>query len=146
MPSTGTPTSTTSPSTTTSSGPATDYSALAYTKISSLDLDCPALNSQNYSSGWESQKFNLHCDFLYNGGDIASVFVYSWQECVEACASVNHYTAKNGAGSQCTHALFQAGLNDAVTTWHRNCWMKGDGAVVATAPTENRLLAADLYT
>ena len=144
MSSSGTPTSTTSPETSTSSGPAADYSALAYTKISNVDLDCPALDSKNYSSSWESQLFNLNCDFLYNGGDIASVFVYSWQECVEACASVNHYTQKEGAGSTCTHALFQAEVTDSVITYHRNCWLKGDGAVIGTADSERRLLTADL--
>ncbi|OAL29762.1 hypothetical protein AYO20_09054 [Fonsecaea nubica] len=124
---------------------ATDYTALIDTQISTLALDCPTLDSQSYPSKWEGQLFSLNCDFLYNDGDLASVFVYTWQDCVEACASMNHYAEMNGgSNTTCIHAVFQAGLDQNVIDWNRNCWLKNNKAVVGTADPAREILSADV--
>lgn len=90
--------------------------------------DCPEANNTVYSSGFYSGgygtvtpssklNFTRYCDVanpLAPSNIQLSTFVYSFEDCIEACASLNFYN-KNGG---CTVAAFR--LN---ATRPSNCWV-----------------------
>lgn len=146
-------------STTTSSAPtsaatnttlATKYSVLAYNGIASLELDCPALDGNRYITQQASQTFQLHCKLEWIYDDMGAIFVYTWQDCVEACSSPN-VGAVAGAlpgvtsgAETCQHAMFLADMFSDVYTKHANCWLKGNESVIPQKDDGRRWLSADL--
>ena len=112
--------------------------------LTSIAPDCPALNAQTYvAESYEGQRFDLHCNFQYNGDDITAVWVYSWEQCVRACAAANHYAVANGrSNTTCMHSLYDGSNDDPIQL--RNCWIKGGDVVVATPDPARKLIAADL--
>ena len=140
--STGTTSSTgaaSSTGTTSSTGTATATSGLVV-PTGVLALDCPALadaGTQTITLGDSSWHFTPSCgtDFAYH--DIGAVIVYSFHDCMQACAAHNHFYGEN----QCVVAHFSAEMTNAIANDYGNCWLKnatetvivGRGNLVASA-------------
>lgn len=80
----------------------------------------------------------------YINYDIVTLFAYTWQDCIDACAGVNYSASKAAGGVEggeltCQHAMFQARTDGAY-----NCWCKYKGATVGTPDPARMLLSADL--
>ena len=127
------------------SAAATSYIPLPYNYIDSLSLDCPSLDGKNYTSTISNQNWTLLCDFHYTGYDIISIFAYTWQDCIDACAALNHYASGAEGGGvpagnvTCQHVLFEAHIEQDY-----NCWCKYKEAVVGTEDPARLFLSADL--
>ncbi len=101
--------------------------------------NCSSLGTQ-YSSPNTQAQFAVHCqtDFAYN--DLFSIFIYTFEDCINSCASFNQHYSTNGVGN-CTHISYSTNM----TVFPKaNCYIKGasrdgtfnlivDSAVVVTS-------------
>lgn len=103
-----------------------------------LALDCPALDSagnQKITLGDKTWSFKPSCGTDSGGFDIGAVIVYSFHDCLQACAAHNHFYGED----QCVDAHFSADMAPLIASDYGNCWLKngtnfssGWGNLVAT--------------
>ncbi|KAI1114777.1 hypothetical protein F5Y14DRAFT_412788 [Nemania sp. NC0429] len=89
-----------------------------------LALDCPNLSgtSQTIQLGSKAWVFEAACGIDHRGGDIAAVIVYSFHDCLQACAAHNYFSNDN----TCTHITFTANQTEEIPKDYGNCWLKTD--------------------
>ena len=86
--------------------------------------DCKTLTA-TYNAIVTDASFNLHCNANRPYGDLMSVWVYTFEDCIRACSSYDLMTTHNGSycyGISYTYTLVKnqamVGSNDG------NCWLK----------------------
>nr|KAI0389025.1 hypothetical protein F5Y17DRAFT_469997 [Xylariaceae sp. FL0594] len=83
--------------------------------------DCPGIQDEvAIGLGSDSWVFKPACGIDYNGGDFGAVIVYSFHDCLQACAAHNHFSGKD----VCNAVSFKANQTAAVPTDYGNCWLK----------------------
>ena len=70
-------------------------SPIGNTTASSPTDDCTKLPSTYISSIDNQTSFHVSCNTSYRNHNILGVFVYSFEDCIEACASFNHFQSSN---------------------------------------------------
>lgn len=86
-----------------------------------VKLDCPGLTADKaISLGGDSWVFTPACGIDYSGSDFAAVIVYSFDDCLQACAAHNHFSGED----ECTFITFQANQTRYIPTDYGNCWLK----------------------
>ncbi|KAK3116137.1 hypothetical protein LTR53_003810 [Teratosphaeriaceae sp. CCFEE 6253] len=120
----------------TSGGLLLDFTAPAPSMIATVALDCPNVDKQTYVTR-RSDAFTLSCTSGLQGGDFADIAAYSYQDCVEACASHNYWT---GNATACVGVEFSSHMSGADTMDYGNCWLK-DARMFSIAGTNDSLSA-----
>jgi len=83
--------------------------------------DCPGIQDEwAIGLGADSWVFTPSCGIDYNGGDFGAVIVYSFHDCLQACAAHNHFSGKD----ECNAVSFKANQTSAVPHDYGNCWLK----------------------
>ncbi|TGJ82604.1 hypothetical protein E0Z10_g6165 [Xylaria hypoxylon] len=86
-----------------------------------VKLDCPGLtDDMAISLGTDSWVFTPTCDLDYSGSDFAAVIVYSFHDCLQACAAHNYFSGED----ECTAVTFRADQTKNIPTHYGNCWLK----------------------
>ncbi|KAI0448804.1 hypothetical protein F5B21DRAFT_496364 [Xylaria acuta] len=86
-----------------------------------VKLDCPGLGEDiAISLGADSWVFTPACGVDYSGSDFAAVIVYSFHDCLQACAAHNHYSGEE----ECMAVTFQANQTQFIPANYGNCWLK----------------------
>jgi len=91
-----------------------------------LALDCPNLDSggqQIITLGSRTWRFRPRCGTNYPGQDIGAVIVYSFHDCLQACAAHNFFTGKD----ECVAVHFDSIQTRAIPSNFGNCWIKRTG-------------------
>lgn len=102
-----------------------------------LALDCPGVDRTTHSS-FDGKRFSLECnvDNLGKGrevagtsiADLATVYAYSYQDCLDACASYNRMGSRfagRPSSMACRSASFRTDMNgDFPTDDGGNCYLK----------------------
>ncbi|KAI0594415.1 hypothetical protein F4775DRAFT_574135 [Biscogniauxia sp. FL1348] len=86
-------------------------------------LDCPGLDSQgDQVIAWDqnSWTFRPTCGTDYQGADFGAVIVYSFHDCLQACAAHNHFSGD----SHCAAVTFSANQTFQIPRNFGNCWLK----------------------
>ncbi|KAI1075655.1 hypothetical protein F5B20DRAFT_558911 [Whalleya microplaca] len=105
-----------------------------------LKTDCPNLDSnQVISLGTKSWTFAATCGTDYVGNDFGAVIVYSFRDCLQACAAHNHFSGENS----CTAATFRANQTEQIPKNYGNCWLKNGTGQTLTG-IGNAAIAAQL--
>ena len=65
-------------------------------------------------------QFSLQCGVSLSGGDMMVIFVYRFEDCLNACSSYNILGPKLQLSSNCTSVSFWAKFGG-----EGNCWLKG---------------------
>ncbi|KAI1492022.1 hypothetical protein F5X96DRAFT_668178 [Biscogniauxia mediterranea] len=96
-----------------------------------LALDCPGLDSEgDQVIAWDrsSWTFTPTCGTDFQGADFGAVVVYSFHDCLQACAAHNHFSGE----SQCAAVTFSANQTAQIPRNFGNCWLKtGTGTQVS---------------
>ena len=91
----------------------------------------PTSECKNLSSPFTSARgftYNLECGIdlievtVYGGHDLMGVYVYTFTDCVNACAFFNDDTYTSGHGNGTCYAV---SFNFALSQNEGNCWLKG---------------------
>jgi len=109
-----------------------------------LALDCPALNNadeQTITLGDTSWHFKPSCGTDFFGHDIGAVIVYSFHDCMQACAAHNHFWGAD----QCVVAHFDANMAPLIKSDYGNCWLK-NGSQISGDQGGNLLASAELVS
>jgi hypothetical protein len=88
-----------------------------------LALDCPGLDSKGnigVALGTKTWTFKPRCGADYPGNDMGAVIVYSFHDCLQACAAHNYFSGKN----ECVAVEFNANMNFYIAEDFGNCWLK----------------------
>jgi len=117
-----------SPSSTTASASASssptagliNYAPASPPNISTVALNCPAVDNTQYITA-RGQTFLTHCGVGLYSLDLASILAYRFEDCIEACSSMNHYS---GNATYCNAMIFSALIDGDYSTKHANCWLK----------------------
>ena len=138
----------TASATTASASPSTaltNYSAPVPSAVSSLFLDCPALNSQSYTNTLFGDKYTQFCGQDFTGGlaakgggviaDLVGIIACSVSDCMDACSNVNNLANRWNDGIQCQAMSFSIDLQRASEGLGANCWLKN--ATIASGTQGN---------
>ncbi|KAI1822401.1 hypothetical protein F4861DRAFT_389588 [Xylaria intraflava] len=109
-----------------------------------VKLDCPNITDDiNIVLGTDVWVFTPVCGVDYTGSDFGGLVAYSLHDCLEACASHNHFSGKN----ECTAITFQANQTFYIPTNYGNCWLKsGNPAGNKVTGNGNMTVGAKLKT
>lgn len=88
---------------------------------------CSTFNS-SYTSAVNSATFTLWCGTWYRGNDLLGVYVYTFEACMDACASFNSYDYMHNA-TRCYSVTYDAVKKN---TGNGNCWLKARPNLTAT--------------
>ncbi|GAP86266.1 hypothetical protein SAMD00023353_1801490 [Rosellinia necatrix] len=91
-----------------------------------VKLECPGLTDDiAISLGSKSWVFTPACNIDYSGSDFGAVIVYSFHDCLQACAAHNHFSGED----ECIAVTFKADQIHYIQSDYGNCWLKrGDPA------------------
>lgn len=106
----------------TATGPTTTTSGLVV-PTGVLALDCPDLDNQGQqivTLGSTSWRFTPTCGTDYKGNDIGGVVVYSFSDCLMACASHNYWVGQD----ECKAVHFNADMKSSIEKFYGDCWLK----------------------
>lgn len=122
--------------------PAASGNPIKVSTLGILNIPCPELDGKPEIVELSDKKvsFDLHCKKNYGMGDendLLAIKVYSYSDCLRACASYNRYTKTE----DCVAAVFNRNLSMA-KTYNGNCWLKNsldpmvktDGSVLSGLP------------
>ena len=97
--------------------------------IATVDVNCPALNSQNIVTSGFNQKFSVYCDVnMANGNmgsngfriyDFVALYAFSFEDCLQACSGANSFFA-----GSCKAVSFRVDMAVIDIKLHSNCWLK----------------------
>lgn len=90
--------------------------------------DCTQLSPTFVSSLSAKAEFNLSCNTAFHDYNILGVFVYRFEDCMEACASYNHFQSSN---TTCHGATFD--LRRPQQGGKGNCFLKDTRGINSTA-------------
>ncbi|KAL9586587.1 MAG: hypothetical protein Q9203_003805 [Teloschistes exilis] len=102
------------------------------TSTSSSQLVATSSCSQSkptYTSDVNSTTFSTHCHTWFQGHNLLGVYVYTFEACMDACASFNSYGYMHNA-SRCHSVTYDAAKEDA---GRGNCWLKALPNIAATS-------------
>lgn len=108
-----------------------NYVPAAPSSVSSLALNCPALNNQGAQTAY-GDRFVVYCGedfsngFPADGGGIIADFIniiaYSFEDCLEACSALNYRSQKyHRNNTTCRAVTF---ISDLGNYANGNCWLK----------------------
>jgi len=126
----------------TSSAGSTATSSAIVAPTGVLALDCPGLNSEGeqvVTLGTRSWRFTVTCGTDHVGYDIGAVIVYSFRDCLQACAAHNHFSGED----RCVAVEFNANMTPAISQDYGDCWLKNGTAAEETV-SSNLLVGAVL--
>lgn len=113
----------------TSSPTSTSTSSPSITSLQPT-TNCSAMGTgSTYVSAWTKTPFTVHCNTDYPGSDILGIWMFTFADCIEACASWNYHQDS----PQC-YAVSYDYSNEGEFTEQGgmgNCFLKGSGNVVA---------------
>lgn len=89
---------------------------------------CSTFNT-SYTSAVNSATFTPRCRTWYRGNDLLGVYVYTFEACMDACASFNSYDYIHNA-SRCYSVTYDAVKQN---TGNGNCWLKSRPNITAIA-------------
>jgi hypothetical protein len=107
---------------TTQGGYYIDYTAVRPSLVASLQDACPIKGGQNFTASHGSI-FSMNCAGGWNGGDLATIWAYSHEDCIDACEAINH----RNATAKCTKVQWDRYMRNAAQ-WYGNCYLKSDNA------------------
>jgi hypothetical protein len=134
------PSSTTPTSASASSSPTaglTNYAPASPLDIKTVALNCPVDNTPYITA--RGQTFLTHCGVGLDGLDLASILAYRFEDCIEACSSMNHYSSN---ATYCNAIMFSADIDVDYSIKHANCWLKY--AEDITGSNEQNTISAQL--
>ena len=110
----------------------TNYTVAAPSTVFSLSLECPADGTTYTTRGGHT--YAVTCTRAQGGGDVGAHVAYTYQECIEACGSMNDWQANNQA---CTVLQFYSYLANITSTGYfgfGNCFLKNASAQGSAEP------------
>ena len=137
-PSSTTPASTSASASSSPPAGLTDYAPASPLYINTVALDCPAVDNSQYITA-RGQTFLTHCGIGLDSLDLASILAYRFEDCIEACSSMNHYS---GNATYCNAIVFTAVIDTDYSTKHANCWLKYAESI--TGSNEQYVISAQL--
>ena len=105
----------------------------------SVSSDCTNIKSPYKAANSSNVFFNLHCSTDFPGSDLTGVYAYSFEECMNTCATYNDIRTDEGSqGVPCYGVSF----DPTMTILAGNCFLKGrnDSNPVAKSVTSSALL------
>ncbi|KAI0186048.1 hypothetical protein EV127DRAFT_484559 [Xylaria flabelliformis] len=106
-----------------------------------VKLDCPGMTDDiAISLGSNSWVFTPACGIDYSNSDFAAVIVYSFHDCLQACAAHNHFSGQD----ECSAITFQANQTRFVPANYGNCWLKKGNPAGNKASNESLTAGAKL--
>lgn len=131
----------------------TNYTAAAPDQITTLPLNCPALNTESYKTTL-GDRFEFFCDkdleYLDRDGrfvgNIISFMTYTLNDCLEACSAMNRFQE----GTVPCHVIaFRANIT---YMWNdvpfggvlSTCWLKNVTAQTRPRPMDEMVVCAQL--
>ena len=121
-------------STATSSG-LVNYDIARASAISTVPLPCPALDKTTYY-GFDSATFNLSGTNSLNQGDLMTLVAYHYQDCLDACATMNYWLVK----TTCTKVEFHSTIGET-SSYGGNCFPKDSQTTAQYDPKDTTLSA-----
>jgi hypothetical protein len=125
-----------------------NYAPAATSAVSTLALNCPALDNQETITHF-GDKFTSYCGEDFTAGlaadgggviaDIAGIVAYSATDCMEACSALNYQSNKWGAPIKCLSISFWTNLNNFTMGLGGNCWLKNATLAVGVEATLSNL-------
>lgn len=103
---------------TTSGGLLLDYVPARPVAVSTLDLNCPGRDGENFITQ-ESDVFTISCSVGLENGDLGAMIMYTLDDCINACSWMNAYQDR----TLCTRVEFHAILNYGGAVNLPNCWL-----------------------
>lgn len=85
-------------------------------------------SKNTYTSAVNSTTFSTHCHTWFQGYNLLGVYVYTFEACIDACASFNSYIYMHNT-SRCYSVTYDAAKEDS---GRGNCWLKAVPNIVAT--------------
>jgi len=92
----------------------------AFLKEVCPDIDAGKQGQQIITLGTKSWRFEPTCGRDYQGDDIGAVIVYSFHDCLQACAAHNYFSGKD----ECVAVEFWSDMAAAIPDHYGNCWLK----------------------
>ena len=89
---------------------------------------CSSLSAP-YTSSINSARFAPHCRTWYRGNNLLGVYVYTFEACMDVCASYNSYDYMHNS-SRCYSVTYDAVKTN---TGDGNCWLKARPNIIASA-------------
>ncbi|KAK5716216.1 hypothetical protein LTR17_016558 [Elasticomyces elasticus] len=127
---------------TANAAPFLDYVAAAPTAVHNTPLVCPDEDGKTYTTA-HNEIFDLSCTSILAQGDVGCIVAYTFQDCIEACASLK----VNQSSNVCTAITYNSNMAFAATAapyYYGNCWLKQD-VLARTAPNfDNNSISARL--
>jgi hypothetical protein len=99
-----------------------DYSPVRPTLVATVPDACPVYGGQNYTAAHGSI-FSRNCTGGWVKGDLASIWAYSHEDCIDACEAINQ---RNNT-AKCTKVQWDRKMKDNVK-FYGNCYLKSDDA------------------
>ena len=117
-----------------SSCPTANSTSLATNATASIlpTSDCDKMGNIYVSTIGMHTEFNVFCESGLGGNLFLAVFVYFFEDCIEACASYNYYQTNNGtetSSSTCFGVTFALDYHRDAQTAGGNCFLKGTSGV-----------------
>lgn len=123
----------------------TNFSIQGLSSITSLYLNCPALNSTTYTVRNSSNIFAITCNLDYSSTvdasnkDIATIITYSLEDCLEACSAITNHGFISCAGALFLSDIAARGLQGG------NCVLKSSLVTSSSGDGNNGALGKLLH-
>ena len=117
-----------------SSCPTANSTSLATNATASIvpTSDCDKIDKRYVSTIGIHTEFDVFCESDLDGNDWMGVFVYSFEDCIEACASFNYHQTNNGTGNTCFGVAFAFDKHKDPQGLFGNCFLKDASGMTAT--------------
>ncbi|KAK5703763.1 hypothetical protein LTR97_002776 [Elasticomyces elasticus] len=129
---------------TATAAPFVDYVAAAPSTVENTPLVCPDEDGKTYVTV-QNEIFELSCTSILAQGDVGCIVAYTFQDCIEACASLY----SNQSSSVCTAITYNSNMASAGTAApyrYGNCWLKQQELASNASNTDDNSISASLRT
>ncbi|KAK5685083.1 hypothetical protein LTS10_003158 [Elasticomyces elasticus] len=127
---------------TATAAPFVDYVAAAPSTVNNTPLVCSDEDGKTYTTV-HNEIFDLSCTEILAEGDVGCILAYTFQDCIEACASLQ----VNQSSNVCTAITYNSNMAFAAAAapyYSGNCWLKQDGLARTAPNSDNNSISARL--
>ena len=94
--------------------------------------DCDKIDKPYVSTIGIHTEFDVFCESDLGGTDWMGVYVYSFEDCIQACASFNFHQTNNGTANTCFGVAFAWDHYKSAPGFTGNCFLKDESGMTPT--------------